>query len=122
LFLSGIDRFHRQDLAGAASDFENVLIREPEHFLGRFFQAVCFLRLKRPGEAKVALTACIGQRPHFAWNYFFRGQACVQMGETSSAAQDFQRGLETDPNEPIRSKLLANLNKLVPEKKVSRPE
>ena len=104
-FLNGIDHFHRQEVAAAFRDFEKVLTREPDHFSGRFFQAACFLMLKRPGEAKVALTACIGRRPRFLFSYLFRGQACVQLGEYANAAQDFQTALETNPDRPAREYL-----------------
>ncbi len=108
LFLNGVDRFQRRDLAGALKDFENVLVRDPNHFLGRLFQAVCFLRLNRPGEAKVALTACQGQRPRFVWSCLFLGQANRQLGDLAAAAQDFQRGLELNPNDSARLALLVN--------------
>ena len=62
LFL-GIDHVQRRDFAAAIRDFDQVLMLEPEQFLARFLQAFCFLQLKRPDEAKVALTACIGCRP-----------------------------------------------------------
>ncbi|MBV8126764.1 MAG: tetratricopeptide repeat protein, partial [Planctomycetaceae bacterium] len=42
----------------------------------------CFLNSapSRPGEAKAALTACLQQRPSFAWLYLLRGVAFGQMG------------------------------------------
>jgi eukaryotic-like serine/threonine-protein kinase len=101
-FLSGVDRFDRQDFDGAVRDFDRVLAVEPEHFTGRFFQAACFLRLKRPGEAKVALTACIAQRPQFCWSFLLRGQAFLQSGDRAWAAQDFQRCIELSPDGPAR--------------------
>ena len=101
-FLSGVNRFHRQDMTGAAEDFDKVLTLEPDHFASRFFQAVCLLRLQRTGGAKVALTACIGQRPRFVWGYLFRAKACLQSGDLVSAAQDFQHGAEMNPNESAR--------------------
>ena len=38
---------------------------------------VCFLHAHRSGEAKVALTACLGQQPRFAWSYLFLAAACA---------------------------------------------
>ncbi len=98
-FLNGVDRFHRHDFSTAVRDFDRVLAGDPDHFAGRFFQAATFLELKRPGEAKVGLTACIGQRPQFAWNYLYRGQACLQLGEYANAGQDFQSAIEMNADE-----------------------
>ena len=90
-FLHAVDHYRQQDPAGAIRDLDKVLEREPDHFTARLFQAFCFLDLKRPEEAKVALTACIGQRPLFVWSYLFRGLASLQLKEYSAAARDFQR-------------------------------
>lgn len=125
-FLSGVDRFQRQDLPGAVKDFDKTLTLEPNHFTGRFFQAACFLKQKRPGEAKVALTACIGQRPTFVWNFLFRGWTLLQLGDNAAAAHDFQRALDlmhaqANEHQPQRVRLkeqyldhaLAALNKAI---------
>src|SRR5262249_49620141 len=96
-FLDGVDRFHLQDFGGAVRDFDNVLGLEPEYFTARLFQAVCFLRLQRPAEAKVALTACVAQRPPGGWSYLFRGQAHIGLGEHALAARDFCRAMEIHP-------------------------
>ena len=68
-------------LAGASAAFKDVLARDPNHFPARFFLAVCNLNQGRSAEAEVGLTACIAQRPRFTWNYLFRGQAYMQLGE-----------------------------------------
>ena len=107
-FLSGIERFHQRDLTGAIRDFDQVLLREPDHFMGRLFQAACFLRLRRLGEAKVALTACLAQRRHFAWTYLLLGQVHDQLNETAAALEDFQHGLESNPQTAARFALLAD--------------
>ena len=95
-FLQGTDRLRRKDFAGASREFETVLDAEPEHFTARLFLALCALNLERPGEAKVALTACIAQRPRFAWNYYFRGQAEQKLGDAVAAKREFQRATELE--------------------------
>ena len=51
----------------ALAEFEKTLgAVEPDHFLARCLQGVFFLRLDRSAEARVALTACLAQRPRFA--------------------------------------------------------
>jgi tetratricopeptide (TPR) repeat protein len=111
-FLNGVDRGQKQDFASAVSAFDKVLALEPDHFSARLCQAACLLHLKRPTEAKIALTACIGQRPNFVWNYLFRGQAYMQLSEHALAAQDFQRALEIGPQGPARKYLDESLQAL----------
>jgi tetratricopeptide (TPR) repeat protein len=115
-FWSGVDRFRDRDWTGAGADFDQVLSAQPDHFAGRLLQAVCFLRLKRASEAKVALTACIAQRPGFAWSYLFRSEAYLQLADHVSAAQDLQRSVEMKLNEPAQQSLtraLDTLNKAI---------
>jgi tetratricopeptide (TPR) repeat protein len=100
LIHQGLDCFQRHDLEKAISNFDQVLARAPDHFLARLFQAVCFLRRNRPGEAKVALTACLAQRPRFVWCHLYRCEAFLQLGELVSAAQDLQRVWESKPHGP----------------------
>src|SRR5205085_9211031 len=64
-----------------------------------------FLQMKRPGEAKVALTACIGQRPRCCWSHLFRGEAQLQLADLVAAAQDFQTASERKANAPLRQKI-----------------
>jgi hypothetical protein len=110
-FLDGIERFRRGDATAAERDFDAVLTKEPEHFLARFLQAACFLRLDRPAEAKVGLTACIAQRPHFAWSYLMRGQANQRLGDAQAAALDLETGLDRNPSDLARAALTAHLEK-----------
>lgn len=89
-------------MTGAVGDFDKVRALEPDHFAGRFFQAVCLLRLQRAGGAKVALTAYVGQRPRFVWGWLFRGEAYVQSDDFVLAAQEYQHAVEMNPNESAR--------------------
>ncbi|MFO0970406.1 MAG: protein kinase [Gemmataceae bacterium] len=106
LVLSGVDRFQRGDASGAAGEFDKALLLEPANFTARLFQSVCFLRLKRPAEAKVALTACLGERPAFAWCYLLRGRACLALKDPDGAERDWALGLEAHPSESARLALL----------------
>jgi tetratricopeptide (TPR) repeat protein len=112
-FLAAVERFTRHDLAAAAAGFEQALLAEPDHFAARCLQAACFLGLGRPGEAKVALTACLAQRPGFAWSYLLRGRACLLDGDAAAAQSDFRRGLDLNPREPARCALLVALGRLL---------
>jgi tetratricopeptide (TPR) repeat protein len=97
LVLDGAERLRRGDLDGAARRLEAALDAEPGQFSARLLQAVCFLRQNRPAEAQVALTACVAQRPGFAWSYVLRGRARLEAGDTAGATQDFRRALERLP-------------------------
>jgi tRNA A-37 threonylcarbamoyl transferase component Bud32/tetratricopeptide (TPR) repeat protein len=94
---TGTDLLRRGDFAGAGREFEAVLDAEPEHFAARLSLAVCALRQGRPAEARVGLTACIAQRPRFAWSYLYRGQCSRLMGDVAGERRDTQRADELRP-------------------------
>ncbi|MFO1043791.1 MAG: serine/threonine-protein kinase [Planctomycetaceae bacterium] len=103
LMLTGMRRIRAADFQHAASDFEEVLNFEPEYYLARLFHSICFLNMKRPGEAEVGLTACIAQRPRLYWNYFLRSQAYLEQGKSSFAVHDLKMVLELKPPFVVRS-------------------
>lgn len=108
-FVIGMERLRQRQFEAAWNDFEEVLAAEPEHFAARLFQALCCLSLKRFGEARVALTACIAQRPFFGWSHFYRGQAELAASDSQRALQDFERALEGRPSETLRFVALTQL-------------
>jgi serine/threonine protein kinase/tetratricopeptide (TPR) repeat protein len=101
-FVEGMDHARCREFAAAIRDFEAVLDADPEHFMARLFLAICFLHQDRPAEAKVALTACIAQRPRFAWSYLLRGRCIEKLGDPVAAKRDFQRAAELQPDIPNR--------------------
>lgn len=103
LMLTGMRRIRSADFDHALNDFEEVLNFEPEYYLARLFHSICFLKLKRPGEAEVGLTACIAQRPRVYWNHFFRSQAYLEQGESRFAVHDLKKVLELNPPNVVRS-------------------
>lgn len=100
--LNGVDRLRRRKFDAALLDFQIILNNKPEHFLARLCESICFLHLKRPAEALVALTACVAQRPSCAWSYFLRSQANQALADSTLAEQDLQRTLAGNPPEPLR--------------------
>jgi eukaryotic-like serine/threonine-protein kinase len=108
LFLGGLDRMQRGDADGAVGDFAQVLTLEPDHFMARFFQAVSFLRGRRLGEARVALTACLGQRPHFAWTCLLLARVHAESNDPAAALRELRRGLEMQPRDAARVTLLVS--------------
>jgi tetratricopeptide (TPR) repeat protein len=109
LFGSGMDLARNREFHEAAAVFSKVLRREPEHFAARLLQAVCCVNLGRNGEAQVALTACVAQRPFSSWSYYYRALAETALGDESSAYDDLQRVLETRPSDAARRAALSQL-------------
>ena len=105
--LSGMTHTRRQEFDLAELDFELVLNAQPDAFHARLFQAICFLNLNRHSEAKVALTACIAQRPQFQWSYFFRSQANAALADHKSARADLRNVLEMNPPESLKRAAVA---------------
>jgi tetratricopeptide (TPR) repeat protein len=110
-FLLGDDRQRQGQLAEAQADFQNALRLQPDHFWARYFLAVCYLRLQRPGDARAArdcLTACLSRRPEqlagplLLWLYVLRGFANGQLQEFAAAEADFRKALELQPGEDAR--------------------
>jgi serine/threonine protein kinase/Flp pilus assembly protein TadD len=110
-FLEGTDQFNANDTAKAIAAFSKALRVEPNHLWARYFQAICYLRENRNGEARVALEACVGgeesethedslaTRSRQAWMYLLRGFALGQLKEYVLAEDDFVRALSLHPDE-----------------------
>ena len=81
-FLLGQECYQRGDWTAALRHFDAAIQERPDLFWAQCLSAVCFLNSfpSRPGEAKAALTACLQQRPSFAWLHLLRGVAFGQMG------------------------------------------
>ncbi len=108
--LGGMTHARQLEFDLALRDFEMALNAQPDAFHARLFQAICFLNLNRHGEAKVALTACIAQRPQFQWSYFFRSQANHALGDHKSARADLQSVLEMNPSETLKRAVVVEMD------------
>ena len=104
--LAAIRAIQEEDFNSALVLCEEIARQQPAHFAGRTMQGVCFLRLDRPGEARVALTACIAQRPTFPWSYYLRSQAFRALGQTTAAAADLAQAAALKPSPALNSLLL----------------
>jgi tetratricopeptide (TPR) repeat protein len=108
-FHKGMALARDRQFSAALAEFEAVLQREPEHFGSRLLQSVCFLKLSRPAEALVALTACVAQSPRFPACYVLRGQARAALGDEELAEQDFETALAVRPSDAMRMAALIEL-------------
>jgi tetratricopeptide (TPR) repeat protein len=111
-FLDGLDQLSAGDGEQASSSFNQVLRLQPNHFEAQFFLAYAGINAGRAGEARIGLTACLAQRPEFAWAYLFRGAALVQLEEFEEAESDFTSAAMFDTGETVRYAALANRGRL----------
>jgi tetratricopeptide (TPR) repeat protein len=94
-FLLGEDEQRQGNLERAAGHFQDALSQQPGHFWARYFQAVCFLRLRRFREAKVGLTACLEQQDRdFVWARVLLGVAHGGLNEFHDAEKVFAEALQ----------------------------
>ncbi len=110
-FRLGMEHLRRREFDVAVTDFQFVLDVEPEHFAARLFQAIGCLYLDRPGEARVALTACLAQRPRFAEIHFFLALALRDLGEWSAAKSEIELVLHDRHGEVVRYAALMELGR-----------
>jgi tetratricopeptide (TPR) repeat protein len=107
--LLGEGQYRQGLLEQASASFQEALRCEPRHFWAQYFQAVCYLRLRHFGEARVGLNACLRARADFLWAYVLRGIAHGQLGDFQAAEYDFARALQmTDANAEARYAILVN--------------
>lgn len=100
-FHTGLSDLRARNYESALTEFEWVLFNEPEHFTSRLFQSLCLLRLNRSAEATIALTACIAQRPRFAWSHLLRSQIHELSGNTEWAIQDAETARSNRPSHAL---------------------
>ncbi|HEY7329544.1 MAG TPA: tetratricopeptide repeat protein [Gemmataceae bacterium] len=108
-YLTGVDQYEGgRDATRAIHSFRDALRLQPNHFEAQCFLAICSLHAGRPGEARIGLTACIGQRPRFAWTYILRAVAAVQEQAYAEAEEDFAAALTLDQGELLEFAVRAN--------------
>jgi tetratricopeptide (TPR) repeat protein len=108
-FHKGMALARDRQFPAALAEFDSVLEREPEHFAARLLQSVCFLKLNRPAEALVALTACIAQAPRFPACHLLRARAHAALGHAERAQQDLETALAARPSDATRLEGLIEL-------------
>jgi serine/threonine protein kinase/tetratricopeptide (TPR) repeat protein len=107
-FLDGEEAYHSGDFKKAIQAFRRLLVREPDHFWGRYLLAICQLKEHRPAEAQAALSACQNRRPGFVWTYLLKGFAEGEMREFDLAEDDFSRAADLGLGETERYVMLVN--------------
>lgn len=109
---AGTYQYEEGDTNEAIRSFRSALRLQPNHFEAQCFLAICALNAAQPGEARVGFTACIGQRPRFAWTYLLRGFAAMQKEEFTDAEADFTTALDLDTSPTVRYGVLTNRGQL----------
>jgi tetratricopeptide (TPR) repeat protein len=107
-YLTGVEQYRAGDAAGAGGSFRGALRLQPNHFEAQCFLAICALNTGRTGEAHATLTACIGQRPDFAWPYLLRGFAEARGEAFTDAEADFHTAMTLDGGAVVHYAVLSN--------------
>ncbi|MEZ5940557.1 MAG: protein kinase [Planctomycetaceae bacterium] len=109
---AGMDAARSDDLNVAVDKFQQVLNEQPDHFAARLFQSACYLKLNRPSEARIGLTACIAQRPDFQWSYYLRAEAELKLDDKFAARRDLERASQSRTENLISERAFALLKSI----------
>ena len=101
-FRAASNHLRKREFEPALTELDELLRAEPEHSTARLFQGLCLLHLNRPAEARIAVTACIAQRPRCVWSYFLRSIVEAELGFQNRALEDNQAALDCRPSETAR--------------------
>ncbi len=101
--LDGIRRIRQGDLETARRELERRLDAAPNDCLARMLTALCYMKQHKLGEARVALTACLGQRPGCPWSHLFRSKVMAAAGDERAAAADLKHALTLQPSAALRT-------------------
>jgi tetratricopeptide (TPR) repeat protein len=124
-FEDGLKSYREGRLKEAATSCEEVLRLEPDHLWGQYLKALCNLRAKRWGEAKVGLTAVLARSQRSPWPLMLRGIAHggllaerlkagagakepAGLQEFIDAEADFARALQEAADPALRAAVLTN--------------
>jgi tetratricopeptide (TPR) repeat protein len=105
-FLAALDSYRKQQLEPATASCEETLQQDPNHFWAQYLKALCNMKARRWGEAKVGFTACLARNKDFLWPLQLRGMARVELKEWSAAESDFERALATTEDPAFRAAVL----------------
>jgi tetratricopeptide (TPR) repeat protein len=95
-FLSGQERYKREQYSEASRLFESALRLQPDHFWAQCLWASCALQSRQPIEAKGAFTACLQREPQLPFLWILRGFATTQVAMLS-------RDLAEKPSTPAQA-------------------
>ena len=101
-FFVGLNQFRAGDLNNASFSFDRALRLQPNHFEAQCFRARVSLDLGRTKEARIALTACIAQKPGSAWAYLLRGLALIDERSFDEALNDFATAAQLDQGNAVQ--------------------
>src|SRR5262249_43802778 len=105
-FLAALKNYRLDRVEQAAASCEEALQRDPGDFWAQYLKALCNVRARRWGEAKVGLTACLARRPEFSWPLQLRGTAYLELKEIPAAEADFTQALASSGEPAFRAAVL----------------
>jgi tetratricopeptide (TPR) repeat protein len=94
-FLIGLSRYYAQDFNQAGRQFEAALQAFPDHYWSQYFLALCHLRTRRWGEARIGFNACLARKPSSPWPLMLRGYVAGEMLDLKDAERDAERDFAT---------------------------
>lgn len=112
-YLIAMEHYYRDEFGNAISPLVAALRIEAEHYGAQYLLAVCYMQLKRPQEAKIALARCLVLRPEFVWPRLFGALveatlAREGVGNYLEAMADLDRVLKETQDEAVRYVALTN--------------
>lgn len=104
-WLKAISALRQSRYDEAEKQLQQIISQEPANFSARLLQGIGYSRVGRFAEAKIALTACIAQRPTSGWSYYWRAVAQVGLNDQESATLDIQRANKLKRSASLQFKL-----------------
>jgi serine/threonine protein kinase/Flp pilus assembly protein TadD len=98
-FLIGLLRYFAQDFNQAGRQFEGALQAFPDHYWSQYFLALCHLRTRRWGEARIGFYACLARKPSSPWPLMLRGYVAGEMLDFEAAERDLAAALGLAPDD-----------------------
>jgi tetratricopeptide (TPR) repeat protein len=98
-FLAGLSRYYAEDPRQAGREFEAALQAYPDHYWAQYFLALCHLKSRQWGEARIGFNGCLGRKPLSPWPLMLRGYAAGELHDFEAAEADFARALALAPDD-----------------------
>jgi serine/threonine-protein kinase len=93
----GRERLRAGDPAGAASDLQAAVDREPQGFWPNYYRGACAFKAGDHGRAVEAFSVCVALSPDRAECYYNRARACEELAQFDRALADYGRAMELAP-------------------------
>jgi TolA-binding protein len=92
VFLAAMDRYRRQDYAGAIPELEEAVRTDSASTAARFFLGICYLELDRRSDAieRLREVTRLGESPYLEDAHFFLAKAFIRNGDIDAARRELR--------------------------------